>query len=837
MKWLDRILGVGGSTPIPEDIEVESMLSAFLSDPGSGTWTIDVRATTTGAALLALPPDRFVRVIRSVLRDDAKDAKDSVTGELWTILNRREKLVGEICRRALPLNVAEARALLSLLSAAQARTNWLRYSSLVKAIARSAMAGGWLSEVEVDFRNFQESLAKSSMSQYAALRSALKDLNRIIDQASGNTVTDVLIRSDAWGEQAQAALEGMAPPNRKGWQEILNFCAGAKGSAPNAKWLKSGAEVIDRFGRREFAEVACTWLGLLSQSSTSVKTREPHYAIIEEENGDLLKGLVWLLVHVPNDQTADALADTALAAFKKIPNWGARSVKVGNACLQSLKSLPGLTGARRLAVLRARIKLPSQTSAVEKALRECAARLNLSVAETEELAVPDHGFVEGRQVISFGDMRVELTIDGTSVTIAWFGSDGKPRKSEPAQIKSEFAEERKAMKRLIADTEKTLMAVRDRLERLPLEQREWAVDVWRERYHDHPVVGALARRLIWRFRQGNSDAVALWVNAQWRDESGNTVDISGMTVSLWHPIFASVESVRKWRTLLALNGVMQPFKQAHREIYVLTDAERNTRIYSNRFAAHVLRQHQFASLCTARGWRYRLQGAFDSHNTPTMALPKWRLAAELWVDSPDGADDGDLSSSGIYLHVLSDQVRFKFLPGEDGLQRDLNEPMPLEDVPPIVFSEVMRDVDLFVGVASVGNDPTWSDGGPDGRFRTYWHQYSFGELSVAAQNRTEIIAELLPRLALRDRAHIDGKFLVVKGALRTYKIHIGSGNILMEPNDQYLCIVPDRTANKQGLQLPFEGDVLLSVILSKAFLLARDNEIKDPTITAQIGRK
>jgi hypothetical protein len=34
--------------------------------------------------------------------------------------------------------------------------------------------------------------------------------------------------------------------------------------------------------------------------------------------------------------------------------------------------------------------------------------------------------------------------------------------------------------------------------------------------------------------------------------------------------------------------------------------------------------------------------------------------------------------------------------------------------------------------------------------------------------------------------------------------------------------------------LPFEGDSLLSVILSKAFLLAEDRKIKDPTIVNQI---
>ena len=60
----------------------------------------------------------------------------------------------------------------------------------------------------------------------------------------------------------------------------------------------------------------------------------------------------------------------------------------------------------------------------------------------------------------------------------------------------------------------------------------------------------------------------------------------------------------------------------------------------------------------------------------------------------------------------------------------------------------------------------------------------------------------------------------------------------MEPNDQYLCIVPDRATLGRGeagsLFLPFEGDPTLSVILSKAFLLAEDAKIRDPTIRQQI---
>jgi hypothetical protein len=58
----------------------------------------------------------------------------------------------------------------------------------------------------------------------------------------------------------------------------------------------------------------------------------------------------------------------------------------------------------------------------------------------------------------------------------------------------------------------------------------------------------------------------------------------------------------------------------------------------------------------------------------------------------------------------------------------------------------------------------------------------------------------------------------------------------MEPNDQYLCIVPDSVKERDpGLFLPFEGDHTLSLIISKALLLAADSTISDPVIREQIG--
>jgi hypothetical protein len=272
--------------------------------------------------------------------------------------------------------------------------------------------------------------------------------------------------------------------------------------------------------------------------------------------------------------------------------------------------------------------------------------------------------------------------------------------------------------------------------------------------------------------------------------------------------------------------VTQPFKQAHREVYILTEAELRTDTYSNRFAAHILRQHQFKALCDQRGWKYDFIGDWDSQPLPaTRDLAGWDLRAEFWVD----ACTQQFSDAGVALYVATDQVRFSDPTGAA---------VRLSEVPAIVFSEIMRDVDLFVSVCLVGNDPQWGDTGDAGH-RDYWREWSFGALNATAQTRRDILERLIPKLKIAERCSVEDRYLVVRGKLRTYKIHLGSSNIRMEPNDQYLCIVPDRkiakvpTASDKVL-LPFEGDHTLSVILSKAFMLADDDKIKDQSIVRQI---
>ena len=167
------------------------------------------------------------------------------------------------------------------------------------------------------------------------------------------------------------------------------------------------------------------------------------------------------------------------------------------------------------------------------------------------------------------------------------------------------------------------------------------------------------------------------------------------------------------------------------------------------------------------------------------------------------------------------------------LERALPQPVRLEEITAIVFSEVMRDCDLFTGVTSIGADPAWNGDHPN-EHADYWRDFAFGELTTAAENRQAVLASLLPKLAIAGRCHIHGRFLVVRGQLHEYHIHLGSGNILMEPGSRYLCIVQGGGDTAANVPLPFEGDRVLSTILSKAFLLANDDKIKDETIRRQL---
>ena len=106
-----------------------------------------------------------------------------------------------------------------------------------------------------------------------------------------------------------------------------------------------------------------------------------------------------------------------------------------------------------------------------------------------------------------------------------------------------------------------------------------------------------------------------------------------------------------------------------------------------------------------------------------------------------------------------------------------------------------------------------------------------------AATRRAVLADILSMLAIVNQCHIDDRWLIVDGKRATYRIHLGSGSILMGSTSQYLCIVADGGSDTaRTVRLPFEGDTMLSIILSKAFMLADDDKITDRRILSQLRR-
>ncbi|MFJ4472214.1 DUF4132 domain-containing protein [Streptomyces sp. NPDC089424] len=657
----------------------------------------------------------------------------------------------------------------------------------------------------------------------------------------------VLNPGEAWSDQALADISGLDEV----WQRLLAHSATATAARPSAKWERTARSLIDAVGPEALRQRALPWLSLVGRPRTQALVSTYYGAnpndTLDPYNANALRGLTWLLALLPaHAETARTLGTLVETCLKKVQGLGPRNPKVANAAVNALARLDGEAALAELARLTTRVTYKGTLKLLDTALDTRAQALGLGRDEIEELAVPAYGLTAvGHARYTFGEATAELRVEGPRAVLNWRNAAGKPVKAVPAAVRRDHADELKELKAAVKDIDKMLTAQSERLDRQFLARRTWSYATWRERYLDHPLVGTLARRLLWTV-DGTTVGFADGAPRTLTDDPVT----EGTEVALWHPVDHEPAHVVAWRDWLERHRITQPFKQAHREVYLLTDAERATGTYSNRFAAHILRQHQFHSLAAIRGWRNKLRLCVDDEAPPaTRELPQWGLRAEYWIEG-EGEDHGvDTTESGSYLRLRTDQVRFYPIDAPENSAHcyggeyrmwlrdgaDPVGPLPLAGIPPLVLSEVLRDVDLFVGVASVGNDPTWQDGGPDGRFREYWTSYGFGELGQSAETRRALLARLIPRLAIADRCTLEGRFLQVKGERHTYRIHLGSGNILRSPNDQYLCIVPRSAAGTpQSGYLPYEGDRMLAVVLSKAMMLADDTKITDPTILSQL---
>jgi Domain of unknown function (DUF4132) len=803
----------------------------------------DVKTYASVQAILDLPREEQVPIVLALIGRQSeamwnfgRNASAATVPFSMTHCLAFKDLVNLLLRRTLPFRLDDVEQIVDNVASGTGYYAWqISFGGILRAVENFCETDGMPDSLRPRLEALRDKLLRETT--HAEARHAGERLDKLLAPPEEPGLRFEFKSDEAWTRHMRAYLASLEPFARAVWEALLVHCDTAVQSKPSGKWVKQAEALVAAVGPEPFAIGLRDLLARIGEPGTP-QERESyghHYQLdptqIHDTHSNLLRGLVWCTSLVPDDALTVAVGDAAAICFKKIPMIGPRAPKIGNACLYALSATSTPAAVGQLGRLKSRAKHQSIRKQLAKALDVAADRTGLTAAEMEEAAVPSCGLTEpGVRRQQLGDVTAVLEVLDGKPELTWLRADGKPQKTVPAAVKQDFAADVQVLKQAEKEIAKVLPGQRDRLEQLFLADRTWSYPEFRERYLDHPLVGILARRLIWRFSKGEHACDGIWSGGQIVDVHDRPPAWLGQETRVvpWHPLACRPDDVRAWRDWLDRHQIRQPFKQAHREIYILTDAERDTATYSNRFASHILRQHQFSALCQQRGWLYSLQGNWDSANTPTLRLPGWDLRVEYWVEPVE--NETEMGHTGIYLYLTTDQVRF--------FRADAREPMPLTEVPPLVFSEVMRDVDLFVGVAGVGNDPNWIDTPRNDGHRQYWHNVSFGDLSATAETRRAVLEHLLPRLKIAARCTLGDKFLTVKGDLRTYKIHLGSGNILMSPNDQYLCIVPKPNASATGgkVFLPFEGDHQLSVILSKAFLLAEDKKIKDASIVSQIGR-
>ncbi len=406
---------------------------------------------------------------------------------------------------------------------------------------------------------------------------------------------------------------------------------------------------------------------------------------------------------------------------------------------------------------------------------------SMEAAEAGELA-------DGPITVAADDVTVTLAVDAEGMPEVLVQRGDKPLKSVPAKLRKQ--PEIKALTDRKTALKRQASRVRRSLEEAMVRQDAFT-DADFAALGRHPVVAPMLELLVWADESG---ATYRRDGERWVDAGGTEAAPAG-AVRIAHPVdLLGTGTWIDWQQQLFDDARRQPFKQAFRELYVLTDAEAADSPLSRRWSGHQLQTRQAQALFTARGWlsdREAGEVAKVHHHAGLVArvgfVDGWGTPAEVELPT---------------VETICFTKRNEYVA------------LPLDSIPPVVFSETMRDLDLVVSVAHAGGvDPEATA--------------STVEMRAALVRETARIMQL-------DNVTQRSSHVVIDGTLGEYSVHLGSGTVHRRPGGA-LCIIPVDAQRRGRIFLPFaDEDPKSAEVVSKVLMLARDSTIKDPTILEQL---
>ena len=395
-------------------------------------------------------------------------------------------------------------------------------------------------------------------------------------------------------------------------------------------------------------------------------------------------------------------------------------------------------------------------------------------------------------------LKLSLSVDDSGLPMLEIERNGKSLKSVPAKS-------RKQPEIVALKTRAKALTEQSRRVRTALEVMMVRGEVFErheiETLRKHPLIGPQLGALL--LVDGRRKVATSSLDRQ----SGEVALLgpTGRTRTLQEPLriahaadLLASKEWRKWQSYLMDRQLSQPFKQAFRELYVLTPREKDgKRIYESlRYRGHQVQPKQARALLNTRNWHVLPDaGSFSKtfHSAGVVAQ------LELWIDH---------HTAGAELPTVG-AIRFSERGGK-------SEPLLLSKVDPLVFSEAMRDIDLVVSVAHAGGvDP---------------------EASQSTMEMRGALARETARILQLDNVQVEERQVRIEGDMGTYLVHLGSGVVHQLPGHTvWISAAPSQRRGR--IFLPFaDDDPLTAEIMSKMLLLANDSEILDATIVSQIRR-
>ena len=431
----------------------------------------------------------------------------------------------------------------------------------------------------------------------------------------------------------------------------------------------------------------------------------------------------------------------------------------------------------------------SEKKAVEAALRNLAT--NAGFSDTMRLTLRMETKLVEENADLFSDHQVaewvfRLEVDDQGSTEILTFKDGKQLKSLPAKAKKD------PYVLLLADMKKQLTEQHRRTRRMLEQAMEDGATFSLAELRDlskNPVVRPMIAKLVFH----SEEKLGFFDGENVVDLCGDVLADENAVLTVAHPFHLYTSG--QWPSFqkyLFDKQIIQPFRQVFRELYVKT-ADELGQLHSLRYAGNQIQPKKAAACLKERRWvadvEAGLQKVYYKENivATIFALADWFTPAD--IEAP-----------------TLEYVAF--------YHRKTGEALKIDDIPEVIFSEVMRDVDMAVSVAHAGGvDPETSHS--------------------TVEMRAAILGFTLPLLRLNN-VRIDGNHALVEGKLARYSIHLGSG-VIHQIGGSMLSVLPVHSQHRGRIFLPFvDEDPKTAEIISKVILFSEDHKLKDPTILSQI---